>query len=82
MTWALHLRSLSLPLLLGNVAVSLLWGVWGNWVFPKCFEILCKEVLLQEPQVLLTDFLLSALKSWCCPWGLGKVFTLEGLPRP
>lgn len=48
-TWALHLRSLSLSLMLGNTAASLLWGVWSNWVFPKCFEILCKAVLLQEP---------------------------------
>lgn len=68
--------------MLGNAAASPLWGLWGNWVFPKCFEILCKEVLLQEPQVMLTDFLLSALKSWCCPWGLGKFFTLEGLAHP
>lgn len=50
-------------------------GVWWNEVFPKLFEILCKEQLLQE---LLIDALWQDLKVLLKSFGLGKAFILRG----
>lgn len=61
-------------------------GAWSNWVFLKCFEILRNKPLPQELQVLLTRFLLSALKSRWRSEGwersfLGKEGACVCLPR-